>query len=69
MVKLKESIKIVWDGMTYDQLLTLWNTHHCAWAEDKLNERKIRTKQHWDNIVDFVEQQNNIEITIDDCIV
>ena len=46
MAKLKESIKIVWDGMTYDQLLTLWNTHHCAWAEDKLNERKIRTKQH-----------------------
>ena len=63
-----QSKKIVWDGMTYRQLAEVWNTHHCAWSEDKQDPKKLQLKQHYDRIMDFVEKQHNIEITLDDCV-
>ena len=65
---MKYSKKIVWDGMTYDELLTIWNTHHCNWCDDKQNPKKLQLKQHWDRVIGFVEKQHNIEVTLDDCI-
>lgn len=65
---MKNSKKIVWDGMTYDQLITVWNTHYEAWADDQQNPKKIQLKDHYTRIMDFVENQHNIEITLDDCI-
>lgn len=53
--------------MTYRQLAEVWNTHHCAWSEDKQDPKKLQLKQHYDRIMDFVEKQHNIEITLDDC--
>ena len=68
MNKQQRKTKVVWDGMTYDELLKVWNKHLHAYIDDKQNQQKLNTKKHWDRVLDFVEKQNNIQITINDCI-
>tara|TARA_R100000734_G_C3271755_1_gene67566 strand:- start:459 stop:668 length:210 start_codon:yes stop_codon:yes gene_type:complete len=68
MTKQQRKTKVVWDGMTYDELLEVWNKHLHAYIDDKQNQQKLNTKKHWDRVLDFVEKQNNIQITLNDCI-
>ena len=62
------SKKLVYCNLTYRQVLEIWNKHLNAWAEDMDNQEKLKTKKHWDSIMDAIEDANGIEITVNHCI-
>ena len=62
------STRPLYKGMTYRQVSEIWNTHYERWVADKNNTKSEALFRHWDTILTEIERDNNITITVDDCV-